>query len=125
MAMATLKSNEEKAKIMLDWKKKYIEALIEALKPHGNVLEIGFDTGIAADLIQKHRPKSHTIIVTDPALLSNAKKWAESHPNTKIIEGNNQLIALKNLGQFDTVYFNNLEDESKVINFHNFSAHII
>lgn len=112
------KTNDEKLKVLLEWKNAYTEALINALKPIDNVLEVGFGTGIAATAIQKHHPKSHTIIASDKKMLEDAKKWAEKHPNTKVIHGD-ALTALKNAGTFDVIFFNDypLEHESKMINF--------
>lgn len=112
------KSNDEKLKVLLEWKKAYTEALINILKPINHVLEVGFGTGIAATTIQKHNPKSHTIIVSEPKMFEDAKKWAMDHPSAKIIQGD-PLSALKKAGTFDVIFFNDypLEHESKMINF--------
>ncbi len=71
MVTTAVKSNDEKLKVLLEWKNAYTEALINALKPTGSVLEVGFGSGAAATAIQKHQPKSHTIIVSDPEMLKN------------------------------------------------------
>lgn len=112
------KSNEEKLKILLEWKKLYTEALINALQPTETVLEVGFGIGLAAECINKYHPKTHVIIESDPHVLKEAKKWADKHPNTKIIEGNWESV-LVNLGSFDAIFFNDypLEDDMGIMNF--------
>ncbi len=118
MVATAVKTNDEKLKVLLEWKNAYTEALINALKPTGSVLEVGFNSETAAAAIQKHQPKSHTIIVSNSEMLQDAKKWAEKHPNTKIIQGDAK-SALKNAGSFDVIFFNDypLEDESKILNY--------
>ncbi|MBA3602501.1 MAG: class I SAM-dependent methyltransferase [Parachlamydiaceae bacterium] len=116
--VATEKTNDEKLKVLLEWKNAYTEALINALKPSGSVLQVGFSSGTAATAIQKHQPKNYTIIVSTPEMLQDAKKWAENHPKTKIIQGDAK-TELKNAGSFDVVFYNDytLEQESKIINY--------
>lgn len=76
------KSDSEKLKILLEWKKRYIDALIDALNPVGDVLEVGFGIGIAADRIHTFHPITHTIIEANPQVLAEAKNWANRHSNT-------------------------------------------
>jgi len=90
--------------VMMEWEKPYLEACIDALKPSGNILEIGFGLGYSSAQIQKYHPKSHTIIEADPDVAENAKKWAKQHPNVKIIQGNWQ-TELGKLGVFDAIFF--------------------
>ena len=52
----------------------------------GDVLEIGFGMGICSTEIQKHSPKSHTIVENHPQVLAELKKWA-TNKNVIIIEG--------------------------------------
>ena len=75
----------------------YEKDLIEALRPFGDVLEVGF--GSASKEIQKYHPRTHTIITRDP----EAKIWAETH-NANIINDVWQ-NALGHLGVFDTIFF--------------------
>jgi len=89
----------------MDWKKTYIDSLIDALQPSGDVLEVGFGKGYAANRIQSKKPKSHTIIESDPEIAEMAKKWAASHPNVKVIQDNWQ-HALPKLGKFDAIFYN-------------------
>lgn len=75
----------------------YIKSLMKALKPFGDVLEVGF--GEASKEIQKYHPRSHTLITRD----EEAFEWAQSHP-VKIIDQIWQ-AALPALGVFDTIFF--------------------
>lgn len=77
---------------------RYLSALIEALHPFGDVLEVGF--GPSSFLIQKYHLESHTIISSDPA----AADWAKNRPGVKVIDDIWQ-GALPSLGVFDTIYF--------------------
>jgi hypothetical protein len=96
--------NNEELQVMMEWERPYMEACIETLKPKGDVLEIGFGLGYSANAIQKHKPKSHTIIESDPQVIAKAKEWAKSHPNTKILTGRWQEL-LPEIGFFDTIFF--------------------
>jgi phospholipid N-methyltransferase len=82
------------------WEKPYMEAWVNILKPHGDVLEIGFGSGWTSSYIADHKPKSQTIIEANPAI---AKKAKTSHPKFKIIEGEWQ-EQLSKLGTFDTIF---------------------
>ena len=42
--------------VMMEWEKPYMEACIDALKPEGDVLEIGFGCAYSADKIQSESP---------------------------------------------------------------------
>lgn len=95
---------DENLQVMMEWEKPYMEACIEMLKPSGDVLEIGFGLGYSATAIQKHQPKSHTIIECDPTVIEEAKKWAKKHKNVKILEGRWQDL-LPKLEQFDAIFF--------------------
>lgn len=113
------KSLEDKLKVFIEWKKLYSRALIDHLNPTGDVLEIGFGFGFAAERIEELHPKSHTIIESDPVTAINAKKWAEQHPGSRIIEGDWK-ETLKDLGQFNAIFYNGdlmAKDEITIMNF--------
>lgn len=112
------KSSADKLKILLEWKKSYIEVLIDSLDPLGNVLEIGFGIGLAAERIQKHHPKTHIIIESNPQVLDEAIKWADKNPNTTVIQGGWETV-LPTLGKFDSIFFNDypLELDIAIMNF--------
>lgn len=86
---------------MKEGEKLYIKELVEALRPGGDVLEVGFRSGFAADEIQKYHPKSHTIIESGDS--AEAKKWAEKH-HAEVIEGTWRQV-LPRLGVFDAIFF--------------------
>ncbi len=76
----------------------YVRDLIAALKPFGDVLEIGF--GSWTQEIQKYHPKSHTIISMD----EQAEDFARKHSAVTAIRGVWQ-EELERLGVFDTIFF--------------------
>ena len=93
-----------KYQVMMEWEKPYMNAIIEELKPKGDVLEIGFGCGYSADYIQSYKPKSHTIVECHPEVLKKAKAWAKDKKNVTIVE-NTWQDALKKLGKYDTIFF--------------------
>jgi len=95
---------DDSLQVMMEWEKPYMEACIEALKPHGDVLEIGFGLGYSATAIEKFKPKSHTIIECDPVVFKKAEEWAKKYPNVKLIQGTWQQTLAK-LGNFDSIFF--------------------
>lgn len=84
----------------MSWEKSYIQALIEALKPSGNVLQVGYGQGHAATFIADCKPKTHTIIESDPVKAKKAKELS----HISVIEGQWQQI-LPKLGVFDAIFF--------------------
>lgn len=78
-----------------------IATCIEALKPRGDVLEVGFD---AAEMIHAYHPHSHTILAADPQVAKKARAWAEEHPHVTVIE-KSWHEALDDLGIFDSIFF--------------------
>ena len=118
MTSITPKSNEEKLKVFLEWKKLYTEALVDGLHPTGDVLQIGFGSGFAAEQIQKHHPKTHTIVESNPERVVEAKKWVGQTQNGRVIEGRWETV-LPSLGTFDLIFFNDypLEQEIAIMHF--------
>lgn len=97
--------------VMMEWEKPYMEACIDALKPSGDVLEIGFGCGYSATHIQKYKPRSHTIIEYHPVVLKKAHEFAKKHPGVKIV-GDTWQNAMSGLGVFDCVFFDDYPLES-------------
>ncbi len=93
-----------KFQVMMEWEKPYMHACIDALKPFGDILEIGFGLGYSSERIQSYHPKSHTIIEYHPVVAARAREWARRYPNVIIIEDTWQ-HALPNLGVFDGIFF--------------------
>ena len=90
--------------------KPYIESFVDQLHIFGDVLEIGFALGYAADRIQSHKPKHHTIIEADPKVAAKAVKWAAKNPAITIIQDTWE-SALPRLGVFDHVFVNDFAPE--------------
>lgn len=107
------KSLEEKKQFLKELKKSYIETLIKELNPSGNVLEVGFGFGYAAEAIQKNNPISHTIIENVPEVAVEAKKWAVNHSNVKVLE-DNWRDALPKLGVFESIFYNDYPLENEI-----------
>jgi predicted O-methyltransferase YrrM len=95
---------EGKFQVMMEWEKPYMEACIDALKPSGDVLEIGFGCGYSARRIQTYHPKSHTIVECDPGVAEKARQFAKAHQGVRIVEDTWQ-HALASLGVFDVIFF--------------------
>jgi hypothetical protein len=113
-----------KFQVMMEWEKPYMHACIDALKPFGDVLEVGFGLGYSSDKIQSYRPKSHTIIEYHPVVADRARKWAQAYPNVTIIEDTWQ-HALPLLGEFDCIFFDDypLQSEKEMQQMQEESAH--
>lgn len=77
---------------------RYLTKLMEAFRPFGDVLEVGF--GPASKIIQKYQPRSHTILTLD----SEATEWATKHGSVKIVPDVWQGV-LPSLGVFDAIFF--------------------
>lgn len=102
---------EGRFQVMMEWERPYMEACVDALKPSGDVLEVGFGCGYSATHIQKWKPKSHTIIEYHPVVAKRAREWAKNYPNVTIVEDTWQ-NALEKLGMFDVVFFDDYPLES-------------
>lgn len=90
--------------VMMEWEKSYVDACIDALKPKGNVLEVGYGLGYSATRIQKFDPQSHTIIECDPVASEKAIEFGRQYPNITIIIDTWQ-TTLPNLGIYDSIFF--------------------
>lgn len=92
----------------MEWEKPYLDALIDRLRPCGDVLEVGFAQGFASTRIQTFHPTHHTIIESDPMAAAEAVKWAQGNPAITIIQDSWE-TALPQLKQFDAVFFNDFK----------------
>jgi len=101
-----LDSNNDQ--IMMEWEKPLMQAHIDELKPHGDVLEIGFGMGYSATHIQTYKPKSYTIIECDPVVIKKCKEWAKDYDNVIIIKSKWQDV-LDDLGIYDIIFFDPTE----------------
>lgn len=103
---------EDTFQVMMEWEKPYMQACVDELKPFGDVLEIGFGLGYSATHIQSYKPKSHTIIEYHPLIAQKAREFAKKYSSVTIIEDTWQ-NALKNLGVFDCIFFDDYPLESQ------------
>jgi predicted O-methyltransferase YrrM len=103
---------EDTFQVMMEWEKPYMQACIDELQPFGDVLEIGFGLGYSASHIQSHKPKSHTIIEYHPLIAQKARDFAKKYSHVTIIEDTWQ-NALKSLGVFDCIFFDDYPLESQ------------
>ena len=101
-----------KYQVMMEWEKPYMHACIDALKPFGDVLEIGFGLAYSAERIQTYHPKSHTIVEFHPEVAARAREWAKRYPNVIIVEDTWQ-NALPSLGVFDCIFFDDYPLQSE------------
>ena len=101
-----------KYQVMMQWEKPYMEACIDALRPFGDVLEVGFGLGYSAERIQSYRPKSHTIIEYHPVIAERARQWAKERQNVSIVEDTWQ-NALPKMGIFDCIFFDDYPLQSE------------
>ena len=92
-----------KAQVMMEWEKPYMETCIDKLEPSGDVLEIGFGLGYSANRIQSYKPKSHTIVECDKVVLQKLETWAKNKKSIIIIRGKWQ-EKLPELGIFDEIF---------------------
>lgn len=96
----------DSSEVMTYWEKPYMEALVDKLKPFGDVLEVGFGLGYSADAIQKYDITSHTIIECDSTVLERTREWAKKQKHkVVIIEGTweDQVPLLDQ--RFDSIFF--------------------
>lgn len=100
-----LSKNKDVQQILTEWKQLYTDALIDALHPSGDVLQVGFGLGIASNRILKFKPKSLVIIESNASIIPQMKSWAKKKPGVITIEQEWDK-ALGKLGVFDTVFFN-------------------
>ena len=96
---------DEQYQVMMEWEKPYMEALVDRLKPSGDVLEIGFGLGYSANAIQKYDISTHTIIECDPEVLIKLREWAKRQKHKVIIvEGSWQEVLSTIDQRFDSIF---------------------
>jgi hypothetical protein len=69
---------------MMRWEKPYMEKCVEVLRPHGDVLEIGFGMGYSATAINKYPLRSYTVLEKDKQVIKKFNKWKLKQKNKKI-----------------------------------------
>ncbi len=93
--------------VMMSWEKPYMEKCAEVLKPHGDVLEIGFGMGYSATAINKYRLNSYTVIEKDAGIIKNFNKWKLKQKNKKlkVIKGMWQYVLPFLKKKYDCIFF--------------------
>ena len=77
----------QELQVMMSWEDDIMKASANYICENGgDILEIGFGMGMAANYIQANNINSHTIIEIHPQVIERAKSWAEDKPNVTIIE---------------------------------------
>lgn len=96
--------------VMMSWEDPLMKRHAEVVCENGgDILEIGFGMGIAADYIQAQNPKSHTIVESHPQILEKLKQWAADKTNVNIVEG--KWYDLKEqLDSYDGVFYDAFGD---------------
>lgn len=67
--------NYNNFQVMMSWEKPYMEKCIDVLKPHGDVLEIGFGMAYSATAINKYRLRSYSVIEKNKDVIKQFNKW--------------------------------------------------
>lgn len=97
----------EDDEIMEDWLIPVMQVMADVICDTGrDILEIGFGRGVSADMIQKHKVRSHTIIECNDAVVEKYHKWKEDYPESdlKLVHGLWQ-DTIGDLGLFDGIFF--------------------
>eukprot|EP00954_Amorphochlora_amoebiformis_P015327 1201799-Amorphochlora_amoeboformis.AAC.1 len=91
----------------MEWETPLMEAHAKILCPKENldVLNIGFGMGIIDSALQKHKPKSHTIVEVHRGVLKKMREdgW-DKKKGVTIVPGRWQDV-MHELGQFDAIFF--------------------
>ncbi len=96
---------EMETEVMMSWEDSLMKRHAEVVCENGgDILEIGFGMGIAANYIQELNPNSHTIIEPHPQILEKLREWATDKPNVNIIEGEWYKIK-EQLGKYDGIFY--------------------
>ena len=117
--------NYNNFQVMMSWEKPYMEKCADILKPHGDVLEIGFGMAYSATAINKYPLRSYTVIEKDKHVIKNCNKWKLKQKNKKlkVVEGmwQQQLPFLNR--KYDCVFFD--DSPSHEINLNNNTRFIL
>lgn len=95
--------------VMMEWERDWMKKSAEIVcKNGGDILNIGHGLGIVDSYIQKHNPKSHTIIEVHPQVHKYMKEngW---YDKAKVIESDWRLVIDK-ISTFDGIYYDTWSD---------------
>ena len=97
--------------VMMDWEDDIMKASADYVCENGgDILEIGFGMGIAADYIQANSITSHTIVEIHPQIIERAKAWAVGKSNVTIVEGDWYTIK-DSLSTYDGIFYDTWGEE--------------
>jgi len=97
--------------VMMNWESSIMQASANYVcEGGGDILEIGFGMGIAADYIQANSITSHTIVEIHPQVIEKAKAWASGKSNVTIVEGDWYTIK-DSLSTYDGVFYDTWGEE--------------
>ena len=96
--------------VMHSWETPIMEKMAEwVCRRGGDILEIGFGMGIAANFIQQYNINSHTICDNNIEVIERLKNWAIDKKNIKIVEGDWRQN-IDNFGKYDGILFDTFDD---------------
>ena len=99
--------------VMMAWEAPIMKRHAEVVcHNRGDVLEIGFGMGIAAERIQTQRPRSHTIVECHPQILERLHQWARGRENVTIVEGEWYEVRHE-LGTYDGILYDAFGDRER------------
>ena len=109
--------DENEKEIMMEWETPIMEEHAKVVTENGgDILEIGFGMGIAANYIQANSINSHTIVENHPQIIEKAKAWASDKPNVTIIESDWNTVKDKRrkicLATYDGILYDTFGDEN-------------
>ncbi|MEE9372228.1 MAG: class I SAM-dependent methyltransferase [Saprospiraceae bacterium] len=93
--------------LMEDWQIPLMHKMVEQISGgHGDILEIGFGRGIASEMIQNQKVKSHTIIECNDTVVDHFHKWRATHSDQdiRLVHGLWQ-DTIDGLDLFDGIFF--------------------
>ena len=103
--------SETELQVMMDWEDDIMKASADYVcEGGGDILEIGFGMGIAADYIQANSITSHTIVEIHPQIIERARAWAVGKSNVTIVEGDWYTIK-DSLSTYDGIFYDTWGEE--------------
>ena len=103
-------NNSIEMEVMMDWEDAVMKKSADYICENGgDILEIGFGMGIAADYIQANSINSHTIVENHPQIIEKAKAWASGKSNVTIIE-NDWHSVKDSLSTYDGIFYDTFGD---------------
>ena len=103
---------EVEFEVMMNWEDSIMKASADYVCENGgDILEIGFGMGIAADYIQANNVNSHTIIDNHPQVIEKLKAWAKNKTNVTIVEGDWYSVK-DSLATYDGIFYDTWGDDN-------------